>query len=166
MTGGPGYIRSGAVPYREPGSRKPEDAFALLIKAGANPNAKGPDGTPLLHQAVQAGNVVMIRALADAKVDFMQTNSGGLTALDVAEGKQPAGAAARGGRGPGGPPPAAGGARGRGGRGGPPRQEIAKLLRELMGLPPAPPSTPDAPAAAPTDPVPATEPDPATGEPQ
>ncbi len=27
MTGGPGYIRDGAVPYREPGSRKPDDAF-------------------------------------------------------------------------------------------------------------------------------------------
>ena len=32
----------------------------------------------------------MIRALADAKVDFTQTNRDGLTALDVAEGKQPA----------------------------------------------------------------------------
>jgi ankyrin repeat protein len=149
MTGGPGYIRSGAVPYREPGSRKPEDAFVLLIKSGANPNAKGPDGTPLLHQAVQAGNVEMIRALADAEVDFTQTNNAGLTALDVAEGKQPAGAAARGGRGPGGPPPpAAGGGRGRGGRGGAARQDVAKLLRELMGLPPAPvPEAPASPAA-------------------
>src|SRR5215468_1341347 len=27
MTGGPGYIRSGTVPYREPGSRKTEEAF-------------------------------------------------------------------------------------------------------------------------------------------
>ena len=36
----------------------------------------------------------MIRALADAKVDFTQSNSDGLTALDVAEGKQPAAAAA------------------------------------------------------------------------
>jgi ankyrin repeat protein len=156
MTGGPGYIRSGTVPYREPGSRKPEDAFVLLIKSGANPNAKAPDGTPLLHQAVQAGNVAMIRALADAKVDFTQTNSAGLTALDVAEGKQPAGGAARGGRGPGGPPPAGGGARGRGGRGGgPPRQEIATLLRELMGLPPAPAAT-ETPAAAPADQSPGT----------
>ena len=55
MTGGPGYIRSGPVPYREPGSRKAEDAFVLLIKSGANPNAKAPDGSTLLHQATQAG---------------------------------------------------------------------------------------------------------------
>src|SRR6185295_6927500 len=33
MTGGPGYTgHNGPVPYREPGSRKPEDAFAVLIK--------------------------------------------------------------------------------------------------------------------------------------
>ena len=95
MTGGPGYIRAGTVPYREPGSRKAEDAFALLLKSGANPNAKGPDGATLLHQAAQSGNVTMIRALADAKVDFAETNKDGLTALDVAEGKQPAGAAGR-----------------------------------------------------------------------
>jgi hypothetical protein len=41
MTGGTAYIRDGAVPYREPGSRKPEDAVALLLAAGANPNATG-----------------------------------------------------------------------------------------------------------------------------
>ncbi|HXR43704.1 MAG TPA: ankyrin repeat domain-containing protein, partial [Pseudolysinimonas sp.] len=90
MTGGPAYIRDGAAPFREPGSRKPEDAFALLVGAGANPNAKGPDGSTLLHQAARTGNLEMIRALAVAKVDFTQTNGDGFTALDVAEGKQPA----------------------------------------------------------------------------
>jgi len=146
MTGGPGYIRSGTVPYREPGSRKPLDAFVVLLKAGANPNAKGPDGSTLLHQAAAAANLDMIRALSDAKVDFNQPNKDGLTALDIAEGKRPAGAPAEGargaGRGAGG-----GGARGRGGRGGTTPQDVAKLLRELMGLPPAPP----APAAPATD---------------
>lgn len=153
MTGGPGYIRSGVVPYREPGSRKPEDAFAVLIKGGANPNAKAPDGNTLLHMAAQANNLEMIRVLADAGVKFDQTNNTGLTALDVAEGKQPAGAPARGAR-AGGPPPAPGG-RGRGARGGgATQQDVAKLLRELMGLPPAPPSaTP--PAQVP--PVPTAE---------
>jgi ankyrin repeat protein len=167
MTGGPAYIRSGAAPYREPGSRKPEDAFDVLMKGGANPNVKGPDGTPLLHQVAQAGNLAMIRSLAAAKVDFNQVNRDGLTALDVAEGKQPANAPANAaaaggpGRGARGAPPAVGGARGRGGRGGAGggRQEVAKLLRELMGLPPAPPSpageTPAAaPAAAPADATP------------
>lgn len=137
MTGGPGYIRSGAVPYREPGSRKPLDAFVLLLKAGANPNAKGPDGSTLLHQAAAAANLDMIRALAGAKVKFDEPNKDGLTALDAAEGKRPPGAAAQGARGA---PPAAGGGRGRGGRGGTTPQDVAKLLRELMGLPPAPPA--------------------------
>jgi len=133
MTGGPAYIREGAAPFREPGSRKPEDAFALLVGAGANPNAKAPDGSTLLHQAARTGNLEMIRALAAAKVDFTQTNGDGFTALDVAEGKQPATGA--GGR-TGGPP--LGGRRG--GRGAN-QQDVAKLLRELMGLPPAAPST-------------------------
>ena len=133
MTGGPAYIRDGAPPYREPGSRKPEDALAVLLDAGANPNAKSPDGTTLLHQAARLGNLEMIRALAKAKVDFTQKNDDGFTALDVAEGKKAAsGAGARAG----GPP---GGGRGRGR--GASQQDVAKLLRELMGLPPAPPST-------------------------
>src|SRR5687768_17118770 len=142
MTGGPAYIReAGApVPYREPGSRKPEDAFALLLESGANPNASGPDGATLLHQAAQIRNLEMIRALARVKVDFNQKNKEGFTALDVAEGRQPAGRGGRGGA------PAAGGGRG-GGRGGATREDVAKLLRELMGLPPAPPADP-APAAA------------------
>ena len=135
MTGGPAYIRDGPAPYREPGSRKPEDAFAVLLSAGANPNAKGPDGVPLLHQAARMGNLEMIRQLAKAKVDFDQKNNDGFTALDVAEGKQPAGRA--GGR--GGPP---GGGRGRGRGGAASQQDVAKLLRELMGLPPAPAPTP------------------------
>jgi ankyrin repeat protein len=152
MTGGPGYIRDGAVPYREPGSRKPEDAFAVLIQGGANPNAKGPDGNTLLHQAARAGNLDMIRALAAAKVDFNLQNNDKLTALDVAEGKQPAGRAAGPGRGRGGAPP---GGRGRVGRGAASQQDVAKLLRELMGLPPAPPA---APAAAPATEKPADAP--------
>ncbi|HKH69850.1 MAG TPA: ankyrin repeat domain-containing protein [Vicinamibacterales bacterium] len=133
MTGGPAYIRDGAPPYREPGSRKPEEALAVLLEAGANPNAKSPDGTTLLHQAARLGNLDMIRALASVKVDFTQKNDDGFTALDVAEGKKSAsGAGARAG----GPP---GGGRGRGR--GASQQDVAKLLRELMGLPPVPPST-------------------------
>jgi ankyrin repeat protein len=141
MTGGPAYIRDGAAPFREPGSRKPEDAFTLLLSAGANPNVKGPDGNTLLHQASRSGNLDMIRALATAKVDFTQKNNDGFTALDVAEGKQPPTGA--GGR-AGGPP---GGGR-RGGRGAN-QQDVAKLLRELMGLPPAAPPAAVAEAPAP-----------------
>jgi ankyrin repeat protein len=131
MTGGPAYIREGAPPYREPGSRKPEEALAVLLEAGANPNAKSFDGTTLLHQAARLGNLEMIRALAKAKVDFTQKNDDGFTALDVAEGKRKEGAAGPRAGGPGG-----GRGRGRGAS----QQDVAKLLRELMGLPAAPPS--------------------------
>jgi ankyrin repeat protein len=132
MTGGPAYIRDGAPPYREPGSRKPEEAVAILLEAGASPNAKSFDGTTLLHQAARLGNLEMIRALAKAKVDFTQKNDDGFTALDVAEGKKTEGAAGPRAGGPGG-----GRGRGRGAS----QDDVAKLLRELMGLPPAPPST-------------------------
>src|SRR5687767_8454433 len=160
MTGGPGYIRDGAVPYREPGSRKGDDAFKLLIESGANPNAKAPDGQTLLHQVARAGNLELIRTLAAAKVDFEQKNNDGLTALDVAEGKRPAGAAPAGpGRGRGAPPAGGRGGRG-GGRGAATPQDVAKLLRELMGLPPAPPApaATEAPAAAPATDAPANPP--------
>jgi ankyrin repeat protein len=149
MTGGPGLLREGKEPpYREPGSRKPVDAFAALLKAGANPNAKAPDGNTMVHLAATAGNLDMIRALAEAGAKLDAVNNDKLTALDVAEGKQPegarGGAGARGARGGGAPPPAGGrgGARG----GGTSRAEVAAELRKLMGLPPAPPA-PAAPAA-------------------
>jgi hypothetical protein len=72
----------------------------------------------------------MIRELANAHVDFGQTNADGLTALDVAEGRQPAGGSNKSATPPGARRPA----------GAASPQEVAALLRELMGLPPA--STP------------------------
>jgi hypothetical protein len=83
-------------------------------------------------------------------VDYSLTNNDGLTALDIAEGKQPPNAAGAGRRGAA--PPGGGRGRGRGAS----RAEVAALLRELMGLPPAataatPSSAPDAPAADPVE---------------
>jgi len=169
-TGGPGYVGQ-STNFREPGSRKAVDAVIVLVKGGANPNTKGTDGQTLLHLAVNQNSLELINALATAKVDFSQTNNDGLTALELAEGKAPVagrgGAGAPGAAGPGlggrgaapagargaAPPPAGGP---RGARGGPPapagasRQDVVKLLRELMGLPPAAPGTvPELPAAAP-----------------
>jgi ankyrin repeat protein len=163
MTGGPGFIREGKEPpYREPGSRKPVDAFVALLEGGANPNAKAPDGQTMVHLAAAASNLDMLRALKKHGANFNEPNNDKLTALDIAEGKQPeggarGGAGARGARGGGAPPPAAGG-RGRGAAGGVTREQVAAELRKLMGLPPAPPAA-AAPAAdaIPPAPVPGTE---------
>ena len=90
----------------------PKTRSRCCSTAGANPNAKGPDGSDAAAPGrADAGNLEMIRALAAAKVDFTQKNNDGFTALDVAEGKQP-----RRGRGRPRGRPASG--RCRGGRGG------------------------------------------------
>jgi ankyrin repeat protein len=60
---GPGFDRLVAPPFREPSNREPADALKVLLDAGANPNAKAPDGSTLLHQAVQARRVAMVRSL-------------------------------------------------------------------------------------------------------
>lgn len=88
---GPGFGRIGLPPFREPGSRDPVEALELLLKAGANPNFKAPDGATPLHQAVQARQVPLIRALAAAGAKFDATNKENLTPLQLAEKPEPAG---------------------------------------------------------------------------
>ena len=77
LQAGPGYNRSGPPPYREPGTREPLDALNLLLAAGANANAKAPDGTTPLHQAVKLQQVAMIRALvgSGAKLDAVDKDN-------------------------------------------------------------------------------------------
>ena len=116
----------------------------VFVSSSLAIGTKAPDGSSVLHMAAQAGNLEMIRALANAGAKLDITNNDGLTALDIAEGKRPAGAAAGAagarGAGPRGAPPAVGGGPGRGGRGGAASPaEVAAELRKLMGLPPAPP---------------------------
>jgi hypothetical protein len=127
-----------------------------LLEGGANPNAKAPDGNTMVHLAAAASNLDMLRALKKHGANFDEPNNDKLTALDIAEGKQPEGGArgrgARGGRG-GGAPPAGG--RGRGAAGGVTREQVAAELRTLMGLPPAPPAPPAAAAPA-ADAIPPT----------
>ena len=59
---GPGFDRIGAPPFREKATRDPLEATKVLLAAGANPNAKSPDGSTLLHQAVTARQVPIIKA--------------------------------------------------------------------------------------------------------
>ncbi|HSR09670.1 MAG TPA: hypothetical protein VLM42_21240, partial [Bryobacteraceae bacterium] len=82
---GPGFTRLGPPPFREPGSRDPLEATKILLAAGANPNAKAPDGTTPLHQAVQLQQVGLIRALAAAGASLNAVNKDNLIPLAAAE---------------------------------------------------------------------------------
>ena len=61
----------------------------VLLAAGANPNVKAPDGSTPLHQAVQARQVAMIRALVAAGAKLDATNKDNLTPLQLAEKPEP-----------------------------------------------------------------------------
>lgn len=139
---GPGFSRLGPPPFREPGSRDPLEALQLLVAAGANPNAKAPDGSTPLHQAVQLQQVPMIRALAAAGASPMAVNKDNqiplataekLKDLTAAEAAVAAGMDADAYR------------RSRNSRG-----EVIAALRELMHLGPND-AVPAPPAAAPAD---------------
>ncbi len=85
IAGGPGFTRTVAPEWREPGSRDALEALNLLLKAGADPNAKAPDGNTPLHLAVQESHVAMIRALAAAGGKLDAVNKDNLTPLLLAE---------------------------------------------------------------------------------
>jgi ankyrin repeat protein len=85
IAGGPGFTRIGPPEFREPGSRDPLEALNMLLAAGANSNAKAPDGSAPLHLAVQELHVGMIRALAAAGGKLDAVNKDNLTPLLLAE---------------------------------------------------------------------------------
>jgi ankyrin repeat protein len=82
---GPGFERLGPPTFREPATREPLAALKVLLQAGADPNAKNPDGATLLHQAVTARQVAMIRTLVAAGAKLDATNKDNLTPLLLAE---------------------------------------------------------------------------------
>jgi ankyrin repeat protein len=86
---GPGFDRLIAPPYREPGSRDAGEALKVLLDAGADANAKSSDGATLLHQAVTARRVDVIRALVAAGAKLDAVNKDNLTPLLLAEKPEP-----------------------------------------------------------------------------
>jgi len=86
---GPGFDRLIAPPFREASDRDPAQAVKTLLAAGANPNAKAPDGSTPLHQAVQARQVAIIRELVAAGAKLDAVNKDNLTPLQVAEKPEP-----------------------------------------------------------------------------
>ena len=91
---GPGFDRIGAPPFREPSNRDPLEATKVLLAAGANPNAKAPDGSTLLHQAVTARQVPIIKTLVAAGAKLDAVNKENLTPLLLAEKPEPVRSAA------------------------------------------------------------------------
>jgi len=85
IAGGPGFTRIGPPEFREPGSRDPLEALNMLLAAGADPNAKAPDGNTPLHIAVQELQVPMIRTLVTAGAKLDAVNKDNLTPLLLAE---------------------------------------------------------------------------------
>lgn len=140
--GGPGFSRLGPPPFREESNREPVDAVKVLLEAGADPNAWGPEGATPLHMAVQNRvDLDIIRALVDGGADLNYYSQEGLTPLQLAE--RPESGRGRGAAAAGDPDIV---------DERPSREEIASLLRELMGLPPAPPAA-EEPAADETEPA-------------
>jgi ankyrin repeat protein len=91
---GPGFDRIGAPPFREQANRDPLEATKVLLAAGADPNAKAPDGSTLLHQAVTARQVPIIRALVASGAKLDSVNKDNLTPLLLAEKPEPVRSAA------------------------------------------------------------------------
>ncbi|MGH9592359.1 MAG: ankyrin repeat domain-containing protein, partial [Bryobacteraceae bacterium] len=140
IQGGPGYIRSGPPVFREPGSRDPLEALNVLLAAGASPNAKAPDGSTPLHQAVQAQKVDLIRALAAVGGSLDAVNKDNQTPLILAESMAKKAATTKAPVDTGAP------AANRPKKDSP--EEVVVALRELMHLGPGDPTPQPPPAAA------------------
>jgi ankyrin repeat protein len=87
--GGPGFDRLGPPPFREEANREPLEAIRVLLAAGADPNAKDPAGASLLHQAVAARQVAIIRELVAKGAKLDAVNKDNLTPLLLAEKPEP-----------------------------------------------------------------------------
>jgi ankyrin repeat protein len=86
---GPGFDRLGPPPFREESNREPLEAIKVLLAAGADPNAKDPAGASMLHQAVTARQVAVIRELVAKGAKLDAVNKDNLTPLLLAEKPEP-----------------------------------------------------------------------------
>jgi ankyrin repeat protein len=89
FSAGPGFVRKGPPPFREPSNREPAGAVKLLLEAGANPNAVSPTKATVLHLAVETRNLETLKALTAAGASLTAKNADGLTPLQVAEKLKP-----------------------------------------------------------------------------
>ena len=99
--GGPGLQPHRPAAVSRAANRAPLNAVKTLLAAGADPNAKAPDGSTPLHQAVTRGRCRSIRALVAGGAKLDAVNKDNLTPLQLAEKPE---AAARGDDTPGSEP--------------------------------------------------------------
>jgi ankyrin repeat protein len=135
---GPGFDRLGPPPFRETANREPLDALKVLLAAGANPNAKDPAGASMLHQAVAARQVAIIRELVAAGAKLDAVNKDNLTPLLLAEKPDPP------------PPPGNNNDPRTYRRARDSREDVVAALRELMKLGPNDPA-PQPPPLSPAE---------------
>ncbi len=90
MAGGPGDIREGTEPpFREVSDRSPVNAVEVLLKAGADVNAKSDEGDTALHLAAFDGKLSLVRTLATGGANLDAKDAAGLTALQVVDKQAP-----------------------------------------------------------------------------
>jgi len=89
LSAGPGFVRQGEPPFREPSNRDPAAAVRVLLEAGANANAVAPNGEPVLHQAVGTRDLGILQGLLDGGASLAAKNKDGHTALEVAQQLKP-----------------------------------------------------------------------------
>ena len=133
---GPGFDRLGPPPFREESNREPLEAIKVLLAAGADANAKDPAGASLLHQAVTARQIAIIRELVAKGAKLDAVNKDNLTPLLLAEKPEPP------------PPPGNNNDPNTYRRKRDSRDEVIAALRELMKLGPNDPAPQPPPLSA------------------
>lgn len=85
VSGGPNDLRQGKPKFREPSNREPVDAVNVLLEAGADVNAVGPDSETALHVAAKALNPGIVKALVAKGASLDAKDKDGLTPLQALE---------------------------------------------------------------------------------
>ncbi len=88
ISGGPNDLRQGLPKFRESGDREPLDAVNLLLQAGADVNALGPDEETALHLAAKALHPGIVKALVTRGAVLDAKDKNGLTAQQAVEQMQ------------------------------------------------------------------------------